>query len=34
MMILIRNKNFVEVTALMCRINNNNNNTYWLKGPN
>ena len=22
----------VEVSALMCRINNNNN-TYWLSGP-
>ena len=23
----------VEVTALMCRINNKNNNTYWFSGP-
>ncbi len=23
----------VKVTALMCRINNKNKNTYWLSGP-
>ena len=30
---LIGMLNIVEVTVLMSRINNNNNNTYWLSGP-